>query len=140
MLKAALSAVLAVSVFFWAGCYEMVSLSRDDYKGVNKYDEVNVLTDSAGTVAKYRFSKGMCVLHNDTLIGTGTRMTVLGEEEGITVAIPSSRISVLEVKKLNIPLTLMMAGMVAAVTVGAVFLIGSPGSTGGPNQQPPTPQ
>ena len=140
MLKASLSLILALSVFVWAGCYEVVLLSRDDYKDVNQYDEVSVLTDTAGAITKYRFSKGMCVVQNDTLIGTGTRMSPMGEQEGVNVVIPSSRINLVEVKKLNVPVTLMMAGMVAAATVGAVFLVGAPGSSGGPNSQSPTPQ
>ncbi len=140
MLRAALSLTLALSVFIWSGCYEVVSLSRDDYKNVNRYDEVSILTDTAGVVTKYEFSKGMCVVQNDTLIGTGTRMSSIGEQEGANVVIPTSRINLVEVKKLDVPLTLMMAGIVAAVTVGAVFLVGAPGATGGSNSQPPTPQ
>jgi hypothetical protein len=140
MLKTALSLMIALSVFIWSGCYEVVSLSRDEYKNVNQYDEVSVLTDTAGVVTKYKFARGMCVVQNDTLIGTGTRMSSVGEQEGANVAIPTSRINLVEVKKLNVPVTLVMAGVVAAITVGAVFLVGAPGASGGSNSQPPTPQ
>lgn len=134
MLKSALSLLLAVSVFFFSGCYEVVSLSRDNYKNVNKYDEVSVLSDTAGVVTKYRFSKGMCVVQKDTLIGTGTRMSSLGEEHGVNVELPVSGISVIEVKKLDLAQTFMVAGVAVAVTLGFLFVAGAPGASGSPGQ------
>lgn len=140
MLRTCLSVLLALSVFFWAGCYEVVSLSREDYGDVNRFEEVSVLTDSSGVVNKYKFSRGMCIVLHDTLVGTGTRTSVIGEEEGVTVAIPTTKISVVEVKKLNVPVSLALAGVIVAVTVGAIFLIGIPGASGGPGSQPPVSQ
>lgn len=138
MFKSVLSLLLAVSMFFFAGCYEVVSLSRNDYKNVNKYDEVNVFADTVGNVTKYRFSKGMCVVQHDTLIGTGTMMSDEGEEHGVNVEIPTSRISVIEVSRLDIAKTMLLAGAAVALTVGAVFLSGAPGASGSPGQ-PSTP-
>jgi hypothetical protein len=140
MLRAIMSIVVAASMFLWAGCYQVVTLTREQYADVNRYEDVNVLTDSAGVVTKYHFSKGMCVIRNDTLVGTGTRMSGFGEEEGATVVMPTTKLSVVEVTKLNVPVTLALAGLVVAGTVGAIFLIGSPGASGGPGSQPPTPQ
>lgn len=140
MLKSALSLLLAVSVFLFSGCYEVVSLSRDDYKSVNQYDEVNVLTDTAGVVTKYRFSRGMCVVQKDTLVGTGTRMSSFGEEHGVNVELPVSGISVIEVKKLDLAQTFIVAAAAVAVTLGILFVAGPPGASGpsGQSGQPNT--
>lgn len=138
MLKSALSLLLAVSMFFFAGCYEVVSLSRDNYKSVNKYDQVDVLADTLGGVTKYRFGKGMCVVQNDTLIGTGTRMSDMGEQHGVSVEIPTSKISVIEVSKLDLAKSLIIAAAAVGITVGLVFISGAPGASGSPGQ-PVTP-
>lgn len=138
MLKSALALLLATSTFFLGGCYEVVSLSRDDYRSVNKYDRVDVVTDTAGTLTKYRFGKGMCVVQNDTLIGTGTRMSDAGDQHGVTVEIPTSQISLLEVSRLNLAKTLIIAAAAVGLTVGMVFLSGAPGASGSPGQ-PSTP-
>ncbi len=141
MLKSALSLILAVSMLSFGGCYEVVSLSKDNYKNVNKYDEVNVLADTGGVVTKYRFSRGMCVVQNDTLIGTGTRMSQIGDEKGITVEIPESQINLIEVKQLNLAKSLTIAAVAIGATVGIMLLSGSPGSTGSPGSGgSPTPQ
>ncbi len=134
MLKSVLSLVLVFSILSLAGCYEPLTLSRDDYKTVNKYDEVNVLVDTSGNITKYRFSKGMCVVQKDTLIGTGTRMSDFGDEHGVTVEIPTSRISVIEVSKLNLAKTMIVVGAAVLLSVGVYFLSGAPGASGGPGQ------
>lgn len=130
MLKSVLSVVLAISMFFFAGCYEVVSLSKEDYKTVNKYDQVDVLTDTSGVVTKYRFSRGMCVVQKDTLIGTGTRMSQSEQEDGVTVLIPESQINLVEVKKLNYLRTFTLVGILVVGTVGLILSIGTPGVGG----------
>lgn len=141
MFKSALSLVLAVSMFFFAGCYEVVTIPRENYETVKKYDEVRVLVDTSGTITKYRFSRGMCVVQKDTLIGTGTRITDMGDEHGVTVEIPTSRISVVEVSKLDLARTMIVVGAAVFLSVGVYFLAGAPGASGGPGQSaPPNPQ
>ena len=137
MLRSVVSMLLAISMFFFAGCYEMVSLSRDQYKKVNQYEQVNVLTDTSGTLTKYRFSKGMCVVQKDTLIGTGTRLSDVGEEHNVTVQIPVSSISLIEVSQLNLAETMMFVGVAIVVSAGAIFLAGGPGASGGQGGGPP---
>ena len=137
-MRSVVSMLLAISMFFFAGCYEMASLSRDEYKKVNQYDQVNVLTDTSGTLTKYRFSKGMCVVQKDTLIGTGTRISDVGEEHDVTVEIPASKISLIEVSKLNLAETMMFVGVAIVVSAGAIFLAGGPGASGGPSGGTPS--
>ena len=130
MLKSVVSVLLAISMFFFAGCYEMVSLSPDQYKKVNRYDQVNVLTDTSGTLTKYKFSRGMCVLQKDTLVGTGTRISDVGEEHNVSVEIPAANISLIEVSKLNLAATMMFIGAAVMISAGAIFLAGAPGASG----------
>ncbi|MCL5266814.1 MAG: hypothetical protein M1469_01775 [Bacteroidetes bacterium] len=57
----------------------------------------------------------------------------------ITIAIPVSRISLVEVKKLNYFVTLSLCGVVIAVTMIALLSPGSPALSGSSGPSAPNP-
>ena len=139
MFRSTISAFLVASLFIWSGCYETVSLTREEYSHVSKYDGTNVLVDSAGTIWKYSFSSGMCTVQHDTLFGSGTLSSVSGELGKANVAIPVSKISLIEVKKLNYFTTLFLAGGFIGVTIYLIISTSPPGATGPSGPSPPNP-
>ena len=138
MYKSALSILLVASLLMWTGCYDTVQLTREESTHANKHDEVTVLVDSAGTIWKYRFSKGMYRVEHDTLVGTGTKITDSGVETLSNVVIPISKIAIFEVKELNQFETLLLAGGVVGATILMVVMVGQSGGTPGSSTSPPT--
>ncbi len=127
---------LPLFLFVFAGCYDMVPLTKEHYKDVGGYQRVSVLTDSAGTVSRYTFDRGMCVIQRDTLIGPGTVLSGFGEQKAV-VAIPVSTISYIEVQKLNYFVTATLCAGVIGVALVSLLSTESPAVSKGSSPSAP---
>ena len=140
MIKFGGAIFFVISMFVWSGCYDTVQITGDQVGQLDGYQDITAVVDTQGTVSSYHFARGMYRVVRDTLVGTGTTTTMMGELTQSGISIPSSRIAYVEVDKLNMPRTLLLAGGVVAATTAMVLSAasnsGSPGSSGSGPQPP----
>lgn len=139
MNKLALAFFLAVLSFSLTSCYETVQLKHEELAQINNHDDIGVFVDSAGTVWEARMSGGMYSVVHDTIVGTGSVMTMSGKETQSKIVIPISRIDYVEVRRLNVTQTLILAGGAVGATIAITLLASSPGASAASTSSPQQP-
>lgn len=126
MKKNIIFCTLAVSWLWYAGCYNTVQLSRQDFK-MNEQSDITVVTKDG---QKYEFAEGQYQVRGDSLypIGVlkiGTQTFII--DARYSGAIPLSDIVSMETKELDTWRTVSLVAVLAAIglTVAAGAAAGS---------------
>ncbi|MGO9480977.1 MAG: hypothetical protein ACLP05_04245 [Candidatus Kryptoniota bacterium] len=123
-----ISVILIIgTMLMWSGCYETVLITKDSASQLDGDQDITAFVDTTGSTLGYHFAKGMYSVVHDTLVGSGTVMTNMGEESANSTSIPVSRIAYIETEKLDLLRTMLLAGT-AVVAVTLVIFSTSPGA------------
>ncbi len=137
MFKNFVFATLASFTIFLTGCYDTVTINRDQAKQALEYDEATVIINEGdGPDGHYLINRGTWTLVNDTLSGRAVEISESGILHSVYLKVPISKIKYFEVKDLNVGRTVLLTGGI--IGAAAVLVAVASSNNGGESSSPPS--
>lgn len=138
MFKNFIFAALVSFTILLTGCYDTVTLRRDQAKQALQYNEATVIVSKDdGTDGNYLIMEGACTFSNDTLSGHAIEISESGILYSAYLRVPISKIKYFEVKDLNVGRTVLLTGGIIGAAAVLVAVVSS--NKGGETSPPPPP-
>ena len=117
--------LLSLPLLSLSGCYESVTLSKNQVSELDRHQKITVYVDSGRTALLYRFSAGLYGVVNDTIVGIGSTVNSRGEEIHGSLSVPVSRISSIETERIDVLRTALLGASAVVATTAVIFSLGS---------------